>query len=567
MKRCPECRRDYYDDSLVYCLEDGSPLIQGSVPSPDEPQTAILHETVAPNEAATRAQMHTTGQTAVLPTGTADVAGRRHFDRRILLAPAALILIVLAGLSGYRYFSASAQIGSIAVMPFVNETGNADVEYLSDGMTETLIKGLSNIPNLSVKPRSTVFRYKGKDADLKMIARELNVQAILNGRVTQRGDQLTLSLELIDIPDDKVIWSEQYQRGQSEIVSLQSEIARDVSTRIKSKLTGIEEQKVTSTGTSDPEAYQAYLKGRYLWNRRTAVNINSALEQFRIATERDPNYALAFVGLADCYLVLNEYAGVPTQESLPKAKAHAERALALDNGLGEAHATLGLIAQYSWDWTESEKQFKRAIEINPNYATAYHWYSIRLRQMGRYDESVPIIMRAQELDPVSSVIAVNVARTYHLLDKDQGAVEVLRKLVESDPAFPSAHQYLALIYLDDGRYAEAVASAEKAVELANRNGISLGDLGFVYGSAGKEDQARAVLVELESKYTRRQADGTNLATVYVALGEKDKAFEWLEKAFSERSSQMPNIGWIAQFTSLRDDPRFRNLLRRMNLPE
>lgn len=567
MKRCPECRRDYYDDSLVYCLEDGSPLIQGSVPSPDEPQTAILHETVAPNEAATRAQMHTTGQTAVLPTGTADVAGRRHFDRRILLAPAALILIVLGGLSGYRYFSAGAQIGSIAVMPFVNETGNADVEYLSDGMTETLIKGLSNIPNLSVKPRSTVFRYKGKDADLKMIARELNVQAILNGRVTQRGDQLTLSLELIDIPDDKVIWSEQYQRRQSEIVSLQSEIARDVSTRIKSKLTGIEEQKVTSTGTSDPEAYQAYLKGRYLWNRRTAVNINSALEQFRIATERDPNYALAFVGLADCYLVLNEYAGVPTQESLPKAKAHAERALALDNGLGEAHATLGLIAQYSWDWTESEKQFKRAIEINPNYATAYHWYSIRLRQMGRYDESVPIIMRAQELDPVSSVIAVNVARTYHLLDKDQGAVEVLRKLVESDPAFPSAHQYLALIYLDDGRYAEAVASAEKAVELANRNGISLGDLGFVYGSAGKKDQARAVLVELESKYARRQADGTNLATVYVALGEKDKAFEWLEKAFSERSSQMPNIGWIAQFTSLRDDPGFRNLLRRMNLPE
>lgn len=567
MKRCPECRRDYYDDSLVYCLEDGSPLIQGSVPSPDEPQTAILHETVAPNQAATRAQMHTTGQTAVLPTGTADVAGRRHFDRRILLAPAALILIVLGGLSGYRYFSAGAQIGSIAVMPFVNETGNADVEYLSDGMTETLIKGLSNIPNLSVKPRSTVFRYKGKDADLKMIARELNVQAILNGRVTQRGDQLTLSLELIDIPDDKVIWSEQYQRRQSEIVSLQSEIARDVSTRIKSKLTGIEEQKVTSTGTSDPEAYQAYLKGRYLWNRRTAVNINSALEQFRIATERDPNYALAFVGLADCYLVLNEYAGVPTQESLPKAKAHAERALALDNGLGEAHATLGLIAQYSWDWTESEKQFKRAIEINPNYATAYHWYSIRLRQMGRYDESVPIIMRAQELDPVSSVIAVNVARTYHLLDKDQGAVEVLRKLVESDPAFPSAHQYLALIYLDDGRYAEAVASAEKAVELANRNGISLGDLGFVYGSAGKKDQARAVLVELESKYARRQADGTNLATVYVALGEKDKAFEWLEKAFSERSSQMPNIGWIAQFTSLRDDPRFRNLLRRMNLPE
>ena len=270
MKRCPECRRDYYDDTLAFCLEDGSALVQGSVPSPDEPQTAILHSTAAPGEAPTRAQIHMTDQTAVFPTGTGDVAAKpRSFDRRLLLAPLALAVIVLGGFFGYRYIVPAKQIESIAVMPFVNESGNADVEYLSDGMTETLIKSLSELPNLNVKPRSSVFRYKGKDTDLKTIGKELNVEAILNGRVIQRGEQLTLSLELVDVQNDKVLWTESYGRKQSDLVSLQSEIAKDVSTKLKLKLSGADEAKVTKTSTANPEAYQAYLKGRYYWARRT----------------------------------------------------------------------------------------------------------------------------------------------------------------------------------------------------------------------------------------------------------------------------------------------------------
>ncbi len=586
MKRCPECGREY-DNSMMFCLDDGAELLYGpakSVPGAtgfpsDEPQTAILHSTAAPGEARTRAQIHTTEQTAILSTGAeaepreslGGLSEKQSFSAnraaKPLIAAVVAVAVLVGGFFGYKYFAPTKQIESIAVMPFVNETGNAEVEYLSDGMTETLIKGLSNLPDLNVKPRSTVFRYKGKSTDLQTIARELNVQAILNGRVTQRGDQLTLSLELIDVPNDKVIWTEQYQRRQSDVVSLQSEIAKDVSARIKARLTGTEEQKVTSTGTRDPEAYQAYLKGRYLWNRRTALNIRKALEQFTIATERDPNYALAFVGLADSHLVLTEYAGTPTDEVVPKAKAYAERALALDSELGEAHATLGSVADYRWHWAEAEDHYKRSIAMNPGYATAYHWYSIRLRSWGRYDEAAAMIKRAQEIDPVSSVIAVNVARTHQLLQNDHAAIETLLKLIESDAGFPAAHQYLALSYFRQGRKSEAIASARRAVELSNRSGVTLGDLGFVLASVGEKEEARGVLRELEAKYASKEANGSYVAMVYVGLGEIDKAFEWLEKEFERRSSQLPMVRWNLQFDSVRDDPRYKDLLMRMNLPE
>ena len=257
------------------------------------------------------------------------------------------LLLAIGGFFGYKYLSPTKQIESIAVMPFVNESGNADVEYLSDGMTETLIKSLSELPNLNVKPRSSVFRYKGKDTDLKTIGKELNVEAILNGRVIQRGEQLTLSLELVDVQNDKVLWTESYQRKQSDLVTLQSEIAKDVSTKLKLKLSGADEAKVTKTATANPDAYQAYLKGRYYWNRRTAETIKKAIEQFKAATDRDPNYALAYSGLADCYINLNQYAGTPIGETIPQAKAFAERAIAIDDQLAEPHASLASVNDQS----------------------------------------------------------------------------------------------------------------------------------------------------------------------------------------------------------------------------
>ena len=568
MKRCPECRRDYYDDSLMYCLEDGVALVQGAVPAHDEPPTAILHDTAESNEAATRAQIHTTEHTAVLQSGTPGLPKTSTFDKRWMLAPVALAIIAIGGFFGYRYYSQAGQIDSIAVMPFVNETGNADVEYLSDGMTETLIKSLSSLPNVRVKPRSSVFRYKGKDVDLETIAKDLNVNAIVNGRVTQRGDQISLSLELVDVRNDNVIWTEQYQRNEADIVSLQSEIARDVSTKISPKLSGADETRVTKVATADPEAYQSYLKGRYYWNRRTAENLKKALEQFKTATDRDPNYALAFVGLADCYAVMHEYAGSPTSETLPEAKRYAERALSLDPSLAEPHATLGSISGGMWQWEESEKQYKLAIELNPNYATAYHWYSILLKDLHRYDEASAMIKRAQELDPLSSVISVNISRMYlDMQNNPDASIQNSLKLIELDPTFAPAYEFLGFGYMEVGRNDEAEAALKKAVELTGRASIALNDLGYLYAKTGRRAEAMSLIKELEEKYARHESNGQYIAIVYAGLGDKDKAFEWLEKDFQTRNGKLSEINWTYGLRPLKSDPRFKDLLRRMNLPE
>ena len=513
------------------------------------------------NAEATNAQAH--------PTSSAEYLVSSINQHRF--AAGLVMLAIIAGVLGLGFYlranTSEAAIKSIAVMPFVNESGTSDAEYLSDGMTETLIKSLSNLSNLDVKPRSAVFRYKGKETDLQTIGKELNVQAILNGRVAQRGAQITLSLELVDVLKNSVLWTEQYQRNQSDLVSLQSEIAKDLSTKLKSKLSGAEETKVSRTATADPEAYQAYLKGRYYWNRRTAENLKKAIEQFRSATDRDPNYALAFVGLADCYAVLNEYAGTPTSETIPKAKAYAERALAIDAQLAEPHATLGLINEALWQWSEAEKELKQAIELNPNYPTAYHWYSIFLKNVGRNDEAAAMIKRAQELDPLSSVIAVNVTRMYQLQNNHEASIENSLKLIELDPNFGPAYEYLAQSYLKLGRNAEAIAAAEKAVELSNRSSISVGDLGFIYASTKKPAEAMQLIRELEEKYARKEAIGQYIAPIYVGLGDKDKAFEWLEKDFQSRNGKLVEIRWQLQFEPLRDDPRYKDLIKGMGLPK
>jgi|SRR5436190_6819035 len=569
MKRCPECRRDYYDETLLYCLDDGSGLLEGPA-SGNEPATAILHETAAPGEAATRAQIHVTeAEPQILDGFAKDPSFSTSRSAKPLAALIVSILFLVGGFFVYRYLGApnSKQIESIAVMPFVSESANADVEYLADGMTETLIKSLSGLPGLDVKPRSAVFRYKGKDTDLPTIGRDLNVQAILNGRVAQRGDQLTLSLELVDVKKNSVIWSEQYQRNQADIVALQSDIAKDVSTKLKAKLSGAEEAKVTKAATADPEAYQAYLKGRYYWNRRTAQNLRKAIEQFKFATDRDPNYALAFAGLADCYAVLHEYAGIPTNETDAQATAYVERALAIDSQAAEPHATLGSIYNNSWKWDEAEKEFKRAIELNPNYPTAYHWYSILLKDLGRYDEATVMVKRARELDPMSSVISVNMSRLYQLQNNHEASIQNSLKIIELDPNFGPAYEYLALSYVRLGKNTEAIAAAEKSAELTNGAGITLGDLGYVYATAGKRAEAAAVIKELEEKYARKEAIGQYIATVYAGLGDKDKAFEWLEKDFQIRNGKLTEMRWWLQFDTLRDDPRYADLLKRMRLPE
>ncbi len=527
----------------------------------------LIERTASPDKPKTKTQILQAATVDEINQTTTNQTVLGNPIKKYLVAGLLTLMLAVGGFFGYKYFAPTAnkQIESIAVMPFVNESGNADIDYLSDGMTETLIKSLSQIPNLNVKPRSSVFRYKGKSTDLQTIAKELNIQKVLNGRIVQRGDQITLSLELVDVQKDSVIWTENYSRRQSDLVLLQSEIAKDVSTNLKAKLTGTEEIKVTKPVSSDAEAYQAYLKGRYYWNRRTAENLKKAIEQFKIATDRDPNYALAFAGLADCYAMLNFYAGTPISETLPQAKSFAERAIALDDQLGEPHATLGSINQRSWEWTESEREYKRAIELNPDYATAYQWYSRLLRNLGRYDEAAAMIKRAHELDPLSSVISDNVAEVYQIQNNYQACVEISLKVIELDPNFTNAHINLGISYLKQGRTSEAVASLEKGVKLSNRAAFTLVDLGYAYGVTGRRTEALALIKELEEKYAKG-APGRYIAAVYAELGDKDKAFEWLEKDFQNKAD-LAAFRWEVPYESLRDDPRFQDLLKRMGLPE
>ncbi len=528
-------------------------------------QTLIADGGITQNQSA-----QATSAATAQPTSSAEYLVSEIKNHKRGVAAVVLILLFTALGAGYWLFflrlSSARQIESIAVMPFVNESGNADVEYLSDGMTETLIKSLSQLPNLAVKSRSTVFYYKGKETSPKKIGEELNVQAVLLGRVVQRGDDLKLNLELVNTLTQDVIWSEQYDRKQSDLVSLQSEIARDVSTKLKLKLSGVDEAKVTKTATVNPEAYQAYLKGRYYWNRRTAENLKKAIEQFKAAIDRDPNYALAYTGLADCYAVLPEYAGTPTSETRPQVKAYAERAIAIDDQLAEAHASLGQANKQAWQWAEAEREYKRAIELNPNYATAYHWYSGLLRSLGRLDEAAVMIKRAHEIDPLSSVISANVSLMYQSQNDQNASIENSLKIIELDPNFSSAYDYLGLSYLKQGRNPEAIANLEKAVELSNRAGVALMNLGYGYGVAGKRMEATAILKELEEKYARKESSGAFIAAVYAELGNKDKVFEWLEKDFQNKED-LGFIRWRLAFESLRDDPRFKDLLKRMNLPE
>ena len=582
MKRCPQCNRVEADEALKFCRVDGATLTDQSGSLGSEFGTAQLgsptndsevHTSILPHTSTSPQVIRPTAPTTVLPPPSAAATGALAQPRRrkrgiaiVVIAVAVIVATTAVLVNSYLSRKREKTIESIAVMPFVNESGNADVEYLSDGMTETLIKSLSRLPNLAVKSRSAVFYYKGKETSPKKIGEELGVQAVLLGRVGGRGDDLKLSLELVSTQTQDVIWTEQYDRKQSDIVSLQRDIAKDVSTKLRSKLSGVDETIVAKAATSDPEAYQAYLKGRYYWNRRTAENIRKAIEQFKIAVDRDPNYALAFAGLGDCYVVLNQYAGTPTSETLPQAKAYAERAIAIDGELAEPHATLGSVHRQLWQWAEAETEYKRALAIDPNYPTTYHWYSLLLKETGRTNEAEPVIKRARELDPMSSVIGINLAELYQAQHKHDASIEILQKVLELDPSFSAAYEDLAISYVLTGRNAEAIEAVDKALQLSKRSGLTLSSAGFVYATSGKRSEALAVIKELETKYERKEARGMDLAEVYVALAEKDKVFEWLEKDFQARNGYLQFIRWLVTFEPVRNDARFTDLLKRMNLP-
>ena len=480
---------------------------------------------------------------------------------------AAVIVVLAAAGLFYRFARRAETIDSLAVLPFVNVSADQDVEYLSDGITESLINSLSQLPHLRVISRDSAFRYKGKETDAQTVGHELGVRAVFKGRVMQRGNGLAISAELVDARDNSHIWGQQYSRKASDIFALQEEIAKEMTTALRVRLTGEDEKRLTKSYTANPEAYEDYLKGRFWWNKRTEQGLDKGIEYFQQAVAKDPTYALAYSGLADCYSLLPVYGFVPPKEDFPKAKEAALKALQLDDTLAEAHVSLAYIKTfYDWDWSGAEREFQRAIALNPSYATAHQWYGTALRTIGRLEEAIAEQKRALELDPLSLVINRDLGFTFYVSRQYDQVIEQERKTLELEPNFVGAHRTLGLAYLQKSMYKEGIAEIEKELVLYPGNTRVLAGLGYAYAVAGKRAEAQKVLDKLNQLSKQSYVPADAMALVYAGLGDKDKAFEWLEKSYEERStvSYYP-LKADPIYDPLRSDPRFADLLRRMNL--
>ena len=510
-------------------------------------------------------------------------SGKRSHRASALGLIAATLILVLAAL-GYVFFSARSPvpgeqsqqstrqlIDSIAVLPLVNTSNDPETEYLSDGITESLINSLSQVQQLRVVARMTAFRFKGKDIDPQQVGRELGVGVLLTGRFIQKGDKLNIQVDLVDTGKGAQVWGQQYDRNASDLLALKQELARQISEILRPGWGTEYEKRLTRGDTINNDAYQFYLRGRQFLNKGTVEGFKRAIREFEQAIEKDQNYARAWAGLAETYDLLEVAGGTPTSETLPKGRTAAERALQIDDSLTEAHTSLAIIEQHSWNFTAAEREFKRAIELDPNNPRARQFYGFYLGWVrGRFDRAIAELRQAQQFDPVSPSIGNNVAQVYVAKGDLDEAIKQEKKVLELDP-YPQAHRILGLVYRKQGRYTEAFAELEKGIELSGRESRFLADLGVCYAVAGQRDKARGVLKELEEQYDRRKTLAQHVADVYAALGEKEQAFAWLEKDFQTRSGALSMIAYAPRSDVLRaalsSDPRWNDLLRRIGLPQ
>jgi len=502
------------------------------------------------------------------------IAGLFARHKKAFLTGTAALLLLLAGLGygAYRWLAgrSGTTIDSLAVLPFTNAGGDTNTEYLSDGMTESLIASLAHVPDLKVKSRNSVFRYKGKDVDLQKVGNDLGVAALVSGRVTPHGDNVEVSAELTAVRDNTEIWGQHYNGKSAEIMSLEQQITGDLAQKLRSKLTTSEKQQVTKQGTQNPEAYELYLRGRYSWNKRTPSDLAAAITYFNQAIAKDPGYALAYSGLADAYSVLSDYGGIPT-EVYPKSNTAARKALELDPTLAHPHAVLASNEmEYDWDFAGGEAEYKKAFDLDPNDATAHQWYAREIASIGgREKEALAEANRARELDPLSPIIQWEVGSVRIYARQFDRAIAVCKKLANENPTFARAHECLALAYWGKSMYPQVLEEWKAYGQLS-------GDRNYSEFASAMEKGFRsegwkgALRKGIEARQAQRKAGYSSsygIATLYADLGDKDQAFRWLNTAYHERDSYLEGLKTDFLLDPLRSDPRFAELVRKIGLPQ
>jgi len=461
-------------------------------------------------------------------------------------------------------------IQSLAVLPLTNLSGDPDQEYFSDGMTDTLITDLAQMGSVKVISRTSIMRYKKTDKSLPEIARELNVGGIIEGTVQRSGDRVRITAQLIEGATDKHLWAKSYERAVKDVLALQDEVARDVANEIKVKLTPQEQARLTRARPVNPEAHELYLRGRFHWNKRSPEGVRKSIEYFEQAIEKDPDNALAYSALADSYNVISSYNLLAPNEAFPKAKEAATKAVQLDDSLAEAHTSLAVVkAAYEWEWSGAEREYKRAIELNPGYATAHYWYAFSvLTRLGRFEEAIAEMNRALEFDPFSLIINTNLGWIFYYAHRYDDALEQCRKVLDLDSNFASAHLRMVQAYEQKGMFDDAIAETEKLIPLRREDQPEdIRALRKAYRTSGAKGYWRQRLGSVQQQMKHHYVSPAFVASIYASLGEKDEAFLWLEHAYAERDNWLSFLKVDPRFDTLRSDPRFQDLQRRIGLPQ
>jgi TolB-like protein/Tfp pilus assembly protein PilF len=459
-------------------------------------------------------------------------------------------------------------IGSLAVLPFENVSRDPENEYLSDGIPGSLINNLASVPRLRVIAQSTVFRYKGRQVDPQAVGRELNVRAVLTGRMMQSGGSLRIGTELVDVATGTQLWSSQFDRKPGDIFAIQDEISNEISEKLRLQLTRAEKKQLIKRHTEDAEAYRLYLQGRHHWNRWTEEGFYKAIGYFQRAVEKDPGYALAYAGLADSYVLLGWNSYLPPKDAFPKGRAAAMSALQLDPGVGEAHAPLAAVLWlYDWQWQEAQGEFKRSLALNRSYPTANHWYAEFVMTMGRQVDAIAKMKSSQELDPLSLIISVAIGWAFYMARRYDEAIEQLLRTVELDPHYPVTYWILGLLYRITDRHDLAITAGEKGVNLSGGSPLIRAALAHTYAISGRTNQANKVLNDLIALAKHKYVAPHFFAGIHIGLGDNERALEYLEKSFEEHSHWLIYLHIDPSMDALRGSPRFQDLLRRVGLPE